>query len=489
MKKYLFIISSLFLLQFNTSCSERELELTSPSLDNLENVNEDTKLQQLLNNAYFELASVGSYGTELMAFGDILSDNVFVTSSANSYFLTKNFSYSGTDNEFRFYGSMYDAIVLCNTVINNTTVASSPRVERIKAEARIARAFAYFTLVNYYSPTPTSGVNQEYGVPLVLSDYDVTIQPARATVAEVFNQIITDLQIGSQKAADIGGGGPMTKKVVFTKTAAKLLLAKVYLTRRASGDAALALQYATEIVNNPDGDFAPVAKADYQNYFTGFLDEESEGQPETIWELDMNPNTNNATGVGANLSLPGLYHRTDSRKALLVTRNFYNSFPTTDVRRGSGNSSSLLTLLGVPNSDTPPGAWTNKYPRLTDNGNYVRNIKVLRFADAQLSRIEALNLTGQTALALTELNAFATSRGGSLYTGADLLQDILTERAKEFYAEGQRFLDLKRYNQPIVRASNCTVNCTIPANDKLFVLPITNETLYYNPNLKQYPGY
>ena len=97
----------------------------------------------------------------------------------------------------------YDAIMKCNIVINSTKVPASSNLTRIKGEAKILRAFAYFTLVNYYSPTPTSGINQEYGVPLVLDDYEVNIQPARATVAQVYDQIIKDLKDGAVQALSL----------------------------------------------------------------------------------------------------------------------------------------------------------------------------------------------------------------------------------------------------------------------------------------------
>lgn len=509
MKKYFLILSTLLFLFVHNSCSERDLDLFPPDKDEIDAVNTEAKLQQLLNGSYLTMASSNVFGTEVMLFGDLMGDKLFVSNSNSSYLNTYNFNYNGGQNDFGFYGSLYDAIMKCNIVINSTKVPASSNLTRIKGEAKILRAFAYFTLVNYYSPTPTSGINQEYGVPLVLDDYEVNIQPARATVAQVYDQIIKDLKDGAVQA-DASALNPATNassKVRFTQTAAKLLLSRVYLTRRAPGDAELALQYATEIVNNSNASFAkidalaptipkdlnnPDAPFDltpkYVSYFSGAKEEFAEGQPETIWELDLNNNTNLVTGIGSNISLPCYYNRTDSRKCLLFNQAFYQSFPATDVRRGSP-STGLLTSLGVPVQDNPRGYWTNKYPRFTQEGNYFRNIKVLRFAEAQLNRIEALHLTGQNALALTELNAFAASRGGSTYTGTNLLNDILTEKAKEFYGEGQRFLDLKRYNLPVVKTSNCTVNCNIPANDKLFVLPIDQTVLNANANLTQYPGY
>ena len=258
MKKVFLLISSLVLLSIGNSCSENELELTSPTSDALESIDSEDKLQKFLNGAYLNLGSVNAMGTGLMAIGDVLSDNIYLNSgNAGSYNLTYNLNYNSVNNDFNFYDSLYDAIMDCNMVINNTKVGNNANVARIKAEAKIIRAFAYFTLVNYYSPTPTSGINQEYGVPLVLTNYNAVIQPARATVSEVYNQIISDLKDGISNAND----APSTKST-FSKTAAKLILSRVYLTRRATGDAQLALQYSSDIVNNSPVAFAPInAKA------------------------------------------------------------------------------------------------------------------------------------------------------------------------------------------------------------------------------------
>lgn len=488
MKKYIFIISSLFLLNVGTSCSDKELELTDPLADQIDNVDTMAKIHSLLNNAYLTSSSTNLYGTEILAFGDILGDNLYVTNSSPTYKISYNMNYSSTQGEFNFYSGLYNVIMSCNFVINNTKVPNSDELTKAKAEAKMLRAMSYFTLVNYYSPSPTSGINQDYGVPIVLENYDVNVQPERATVAQVYQQIIKDLQ-----EALIEGDSDPKQKLRMSKTAAKLLLAKVFLTRRAPGDAELALQYSTDIVNNSDNtffeaidkelDIAPTTASVYNNYFTSTNNDFSENQKETIWELDINQNSVRVNGIGSNLSLPLLYHRQDSKRALLFKKNFYDSFKITDVRRA------LFTPVGVPDTDDPKGVWTNKYPRYTTEGTYLRNIKILRFSDAILSRIEALHLTGQNAQALIELNQFSKRRKGDIYTGTDILSDILSERAKEFYGEGQRFLDLKRYNQPIVKVSNCVMNCEVSANDKLFVLPLSQGALNSNPKLKQYPGY
>ena len=48
--------------------------------------------------------------------------------------------------------------------------------------------------------------------------------------------------------------------------------------------------------------------------------------------------------------------------------------------------------------------------------------------------------------------------------------------------------NFRNHNQPLSRPSNCSV-CDLAANDKLFVLPVSQGALNSNENLKQYPGY
>lgn len=486
MKKNIILLMTAFALLGAYSCQEEDLNLFPENLDPLETAITDiNQLQNFLNGAYVKTSGGGAYGSESFIFGDLLSDNIFVSNSASSYLLSYNMTYSAVDNEFKMYPAFYDVIQSCNIVINNTTVqvpdSEMENLMRIKAEASILRAISYFNLVRNFSATPTSGLHQELGVPLVLGDYDPNIQPARATVAEVYNQIISDLNFGIQYASDIP-----PSKAFLGKTAAKLFLSRVYLTRRADGDAQLALGLATDVVNNSPSVYSPISTvsapatgAQYIDYFSASETTVSEDQPETVWEIDLNSINN----PGVNSSIAVYYHRTGARRSFLFRQTFFDSFPVSDIRRG------LLTAQGVPNVDNPTGVWTNKWIRASSEGAFTRNNKVLRFSEAQLNRIEALYLTGQGGIALTELNAFAQSRGGNTYTGSDLLSDILEERRKEFYAEGYRFYDLKRYELPIIKLTNCNVNCNLPANDTKFVFPMSESALSFNSNLTQYPGY
>lgn len=494
MKKYIFIISTILLIVFSNSCSERDLELIPPQQDEITNVNSEMQLQMLLNGGYLSITSADLFGTKAMLYGDLMSDNMFVSIANPAFLSTFNFNFNASQQkEFSgFYSGLYAVIANCNLVINNTSVPSNANVVRIKGEAKTLRAFAYFTLVSYYSAAPSTNANQEFGVPLNLGNYDVNVKLARATVAQVYDQIIKDLKAGIMDA----DSNP-NAKIYLGKNAAKLLLSRVYITRRAAGDAQLAIQLADEViaagknqglVNPSFSTDAPTTVAAYAAYFSGSIDAISENHYETVWELELNSTNDDVTGIGVNIALPAYYNRTDQKKALLFNQTFYASMPATDVRKGTGGAG-LLTATGVPDLDSPKGYWTNKYPRFTTKGNYWRNIKILRFSEAYLNKIEALMISGQNADALIELNKFALSRKGNTYTGTNLLQDIMAERGKEFYAEGQRFLDLKRNNLPIVRPSNCGTICTLPVGDKRFVIPVSQEAMNANSNLTQYPGY
>ena len=167
----------------------------------------------------------------------------------------------------------------------------------------------------------------------------------------------------------------------------------------------------------------------------------------------------------------------------MFTQEFRNTFPTTDIRR------SLFNTAGTFAQDEPRGVWTRKWIRLTSEGNFTQNVKVLRMSEVKLNKVEALAKMGNEATALALLNEFATERGGTTYTSASI-DNILTERRKEFFAEGHRFFDLKRNNLGFERTSNCySLVCSVPANDKIFVIPMPLSEMNVNLNMVQYPGW
>lgn len=77
-------------------------------------------------------------------------------------------------------------------------------------------------------------------------------------------------------------------------------------------------------------------------------------------------------------------------------------------------------------------------------------------------------------------------------SGPEVLNEILNQKAYEFFLEGLRFSDLKRNNMTISKYQTNSAGqplTVIPAGDRRFIWPIPFNEMQNNPNIKQAPGY
>lgn len=477
MKFSKFILSLLISSVLLNSCKEEDLDILPVLQDPLETVIVDEEtLMSVLVGGYDQASVANAFGADISIYGDLISDNTFVSTTNDGYFTGVNNLGFSQQTDLGQLANLYRMISYANIVLNHE-LEVTPNVENIEGQAHMMRAVALFYAVNLFASNPTSGEYQEFGVPVYTGKYDPSANYPRATVAETYAQIILDLEQALAKMNQ-----PINiDKGYFNPTAAKLLLSRVYLTRGQAGDYQLAVNYATDIINNTSNDFNFVSKENYVSYFNGSGDL-SENRPETIWEINFTAGDN----LQLNAAISSFYARNGAHGSLLFRQDFYSLFDSGDVRRILFNADPTQ----APASDTPLGIWTTKWPRaVAPEGNYTNNVKIFRMSEAKLNRIEALYRLGQTATALTELNDFAATRGASPYSGTDLLADILTERRKEFFAEGQRFYDLKRNNLGFVKSTNCGGSvCDVPANSRYMVFPMPEVgEMLLNPLMTQHP--
>ncbi|MDM1072477.1 RagB/SusD family nutrient uptake outer membrane protein [Empedobacter brevis] len=479
MKKTIILLTSIFTLGLFNSCSDDLLDLKPPYEETInEAIKTEDDVHRFLLGGYLKISSGSMYGANLFFYGDLLGDSLFRSNTNFGGFasiIQMNYDPTNT-GEINFYRSAYDVIQNVNFVIHNSLEDTSLN-KQYKGEASFLRAYTYFTLLNYYSSSPKSNQFQEAGVPIAEYPYNPDVKLERSSVSDVYNLIINDLNYAISNTLE----NP-SSKIYISKTAAKLLLSRVYLTRQANGDAQLAYNLSNEVVEASEAgndNFKIITdKTTYENYFASSNDGVSENQAETVWELDLNVNNN----PSVNGSLGVFYSRTGPKRSLLAKESLYNTFNSSDIRVG------LLTGQATPATDNPKGFWIRKHERASSGGNYTRNTKVLRVSEAYLNRIEALYQLGRQPESLNLLNDFSINkRKGNIYDGTSLLNDILTERNKEFFGEGQRFLDLKRYNLPINKGTNCPGNCDIPSDSKYFVFPLSLNQLIINPNAVQHP--
>jgi hypothetical protein len=453
-------------------------------------INSEDDMNTAVNGLYSSLRATDFYGRTFAVKGDLMADNVFLSNqnsgrylSFNNYNLTKTDGYASA-----VWINAYSAIKNANLIINSgLDPAKSANVSQLLSEAYAIRGMIYFDLVrNYGLPYTVGDPNSNPGVPIVTS-FDATIKPSRASVAAVYTQVLSDLAKASS-LAKYNQGQTMTfaatnktrsvNSSFMSSYAIKLLTARVYQNK---GDWANAKLLANDVITNSG--FSLVSASGVMSYWAGAAPLTS--KTETMFEVTSDANNSVGDGTLANLYVPKT--NGGSYGDILATKGFYDSFTATDTRKGLITPSTRSGQAGTAN-------YVIKYP--IDVINY-DDVKILRFSEAYLILAEAQYNLGDIAGANATLNTFATKRDPNVVyasTGTQVLTDILNERAKEFAFEGYRFWDLVRlnltFNKPQTQdaSNNYTYTAVAPGNiNRIF--PIPNDEILVNPNIAQNPGY
>src|SRR5882757_760393 len=157
----------------------------------------------LLDETYLRGKSVGFFSTYS---NDILVDDDMVLNGFSITFLNADqlsanhyqeniYLESETDPDWE---GMYNQIYTCNLVITEvmaSTGGTDVQKQQLMAEARVHRAFAYFSLVNLYGKqyNPATA-SSDLGVP-IRQGLDFTEKLPRKSVNEVYNYLINDLKL------------------------------------------------------------------------------------------------------------------------------------------------------------------------------------------------------------------------------------------------------------------------------------------------------
>ena len=106
-----------------------------------------------------------------------------------------NTIYSAAEQDPTWNG-LYKSNYVVNYIINNIDEAAEGyeyQRSEVKGRALVQRALNYFILTNLYGKAYNAATAQsDLGVPLVLQA-DITVQPARATVAQCYEQMLADV--------------------------------------------------------------------------------------------------------------------------------------------------------------------------------------------------------------------------------------------------------------------------------------------------------
>jgi len=419
--------------------------------------------------AYDILSSAAYYGRSIHLMSDIMGNDVKQSGSANRYQEFADFEgqvVTGHGYETGLWTNGYIAINRVNMLLAAADGFEAPSAlasdfNQLQGEAYAIRGLAHFDLVRMYGQHYTFTADASHpGVPIVLES-DINSLPARNTVAEVYAQVISDLNTGISMMTETRDGAFM-----MSKEAAQAILSRVYLYME---DWSNAEAMATAVINS--GKYALLPPGALIDIFaTG-------GTSEAIFEMQMTVDDRRGSD-----SLGGMY-RASGYGDYLPSRGLLDLMDPADIRQGWYREDPLLTgLYGTRRVD--------KWPS-TDNTD---NVPIIRLAEMYLNRAEARAEMGQSAGAQADLNlirqrGLATAPDVTA-TGQALLDEIALERRFELGFEGHSIHDLMRHKLGVTRITDVTgdvANMPYPCN--FCILPIPQPETDVNTNITQNAGY
>ncbi|NRA91839.1 MAG: RagB/SusD family nutrient uptake outer membrane protein, partial [Psychroserpens sp.] len=371
-----------------------------------------------------------------------------------------------------FLADAYDVVQQANFIIENLgKLGAGPDRDNIEAQALAARALSHFNTNNVFGqiPTQASGSNGELGTALNFSS-SVRQDLARSTVADVYASVIADLEAAKAKI------NPANGLERFNIESINGILSRVYLY---NGQWQQAVDAANEVTT-------PVAQ--FGNFVDVWTDASDDG---VLFKLiNRDTDTDVSTGVPYSQTLTdGIFSE------YVCDFGLFQLYSPQDVRQ----SAYIVTspFGGVDYNHI------NKWLISSINtGAGVLDIKIVRAAEVQLNKAEALanmNMDGPAlaALDLVRSERYVVIPGGG-ETGQALKDAIQLERRLELAFEGHRFFDIKRQGLPIQRTNagqfadgtgTPPFVLNLPVGACEFDLPIPQSEINVNPNAQQNPCY
>lgn len=481
----------LLLLPFVVACTDEDITLSSPNDPIVETYfNNEDEFHKAILGAYNGFKGTDFYGgsgssSDIVIVPDLLGDNLILsqdgrTSNSESH----NWLYNSGTTPTNIYSTAYEIIARTNLIllnIDNLDNSLFPTKELIRSEALALRAIAHFEVARHYVkiPTQSSDANSFIGIAYV-DVYDPYAQPSRLpSVQETYARIMQDLE------ASLSGLPNAVERGRLSKPAVRAIMGRVALYM---GNYPKVISELTQVVNT-----IPVAKADSLQRLWRY-----QGNMGIIFEIPMStaavdPHLGSNYSQGTNNATIVPEYSVDK-----AFRELYNDGDSKDSKRSQAYFRMFKNQYVV---------W--KYAQAASGVN--PSGRYMRAEEAVLNLAEAQYLSGDQGGALITLNKlrderYASYAGGE--TGDALFNAIQLERRKELAFESDRWFTIKRllgvpgipsqYSQGVVRSGNGyrqdgsgppSAEQVLPANSHKWQLPISFNTLLYDPNIGQTPGY
>lgn len=263
------ILIGLFTLGLLASCDIDRLPYGSMSADA---VDPDNQFTELLNGCYAQLKT---WSDPMHRCGEYAGDNMCKDKHSTDAFFDF-ISFERTPNNYRlqnFWDYGWKAIAQASNVIDMAEEGTSEAVDHQLGECYYIRGLVYFYFVRAYGRPYYQAPAKNLGVPIVNgTPDDITnmFLGDRATVAETYHQVISDLE----KAADLMSRGKTDREgpAYASTEAAWALLSRVYLYMSGTYDspnteyAQKAVEYSDKVINS--GKYELLDRDNFMKYNT-----------------------------------------------------------------------------------------------------------------------------------------------------------------------------------------------------------------------------
>ena len=430
-----------------------------------------------LNNAgaalYAMMQSYSWYGAQFILQSELRAGNAknpLSLEGSGRYRTDTQWNYTES-NTSSVWSYAYYTISWANNILSNvdgkeTSTVTTQDLNNLKAEALFMRALCHFDLVITYAQ-PYTYQPESLGVPVVLATENG--QPARNTVAEVYDQIVVDLLDAEGLISNnFTRSGISDPAAMVSKSAIQALLSRVYLYM---GQWQNSADYATKVINS--GKYRLLDANDYLAMWEASV---TPTNGEVIFEVFGSSNNSYWDGSGWE-HLPYLTGvGNEGSQDICATQDLVDLYTdATDVRLN------FFYKMESDNIITKYYGKTGGVPRQV-------NIPILRLAEMYLNRAEAISngasISGVTALG--DLQTVASKRGATVSTPFD----VFTERRKELMFEGHIVYDYARCKRSLTRTDFDEIsNKDVPFPSYRWAMPIPKREMDANPNMEQNEGY
>lgn len=337
----------------------------------------------------------------------------------------------------------YHVLFIANYVIESEhmmTGGSSAEISQLVGEAYMLRAYMHFILANLHAPAYTAcDPAATKAVPLKL-DSDVEAVLRRNTLAEVYSSVLSDLDSAARYLnVDEWDKGYNYR---FTTLSADALRSRVLLYMgdwkgsREAADRVLAVRNTLSAL--------------------GFELPNDYASAENILALEQVMTAQYARALKVDRDFYRLYTSSDLRR-----RTYFSQVTTSNILLLKGGSSTYTCSFRVAEMLLNAAEAACRAGEYDDAADYLLTLQRARFNDGGAAKEAAV----------------------AAMTPDGLLDEILTERARELAFEGHRWFDLRRTTRPRIERTYRNTTYVLEQDDPRYTIRIPSEAIAANPGL------